>query len=358
MNAKNIAYWACQVLGWGSYTVIGMYGTVAVVGPQASIFIGYAAFLVYSIGLTHLLRREIKRRRWLAMPFRQSIPRLLGASVLTGVVMCALVIGISMIAERRFNWEIRGATGLLVSIVMFTIGWTILYVAITSTRSALQGRLALREAELRALEGQVNPHFLFNCLNTIRGMISENPAQAQDMVTRLANIFRYNLQQHREHTVPLSQEIEIVKDYLALEAIRFEDRLRVSFSIDPAAEHMQVPGMLLQTLVENALKHGLSKLPEGGELLIQASVAGGELVLKVENSGSIVPEETNTTKVGLKNARERLRLLYGDRASLSLTNGGGRVMAAVLIPKTYDVANRWRRKDRAGGVAAAAGRAP
>jgi two-component system, LytTR family, sensor histidine kinase AlgZ len=336
MNTKNTAYWACQLLGWGSYTVIGMYGTAAVVGPQAAVFIGYATFLVYSIGLTHLLRREIKRRGWLAMPFRKSIPRLLGASVLTGVLMCALVIGVSMIAERRFAWELGSATGLLVSVVMFTVGWTILYVAITSTRSALQGRLALREAELRALEGQVNPHFLFNCLNTIRGMISENPAQAQDMITRLANIFRYNLQQHREHTVPLSQEIEIVSDYLALEAIRFEDRLRVSITIDPAAANAAVPGMLLQTLVENALKHGLAKLPDGGEVSICASIVKDELMLRVENTGSIVEAGVaqNGTRVGLKNARERLRLLYGDRASLSLTNGDGRVAATVLIPKS------------------------
>jgi two-component system, LytTR family, sensor histidine kinase AlgZ len=336
MNAKNTAYWACQILGWGSYAVIGMYGTVAAVGPRASVFIGYAAFLVYSIGLTHLLRREIKRRGWLTMPFRKSVPRLLGVSVLTGMVMCALVVVISMIAESRFDWGLGGAIGLLLSVVMFTIGWTVLYVAITSTRSALQGRLALREAELRALEGQVNPHFLFNCLNTIRGMISENPAQAQDMVTRLANIFRYNLQQHREHTVPLTQEIEIVSDYLALEAIRFEDRLRVSISIDPATASAAVPGMLLQTLVENALKHGLAKLPDGGEVSIHASMLKDELVLRVENTGSIAEASVaqNGTQVGLKNARERLRLLYGDRASLSLTNGDGRVTATVLIPRT------------------------
>lgn len=334
MNRKNTAYWACQILGWGSYTAIGMYATLSFAGPQPSIFIGYAAFFFYSIGLTHLLRREIRRRAWLAMPFRKSIPRLLSASVITASILCVLVIGVSAIVDRKISWGVGGTAGLVANVFIFTIGWTLLYVTITTTRNALQDRLALREAQLRALEGQVNPHFLFNCLNTIRGMISENPAQAQDMVTRLANIFRYNLQQHREHTVPLSQEIEIVSDYLALEAIRFEDRLRVSISIDPAAAHALIPGMLLQTLVENALKHGLSKLPEGGQLTIQASMVQGELMLRIENSGSIAESDSkNSTRLGLRNARERLRLLYGDRASLSLTNGNGCVAATVLIPR-------------------------
>ncbi len=336
MKTRNAAYWACQILGWGSYTAIGVSAAIHEVGPTTAVIVGFAAFFFYSIGLTHLLRREIKRRQWLALPFRKSIPRLLGASVLLGLIISALVVLISAALERRMSWGAGGGIGLVLSVVMFTIGWTVLYVAITSTRSVLQSRLALREAELRALEGQVNPHFLFNCLNTIRGMISENPAQAQDMITRLANIFRYNLQQHREHTVPLSEEIEIVSDYLALEAIRFEDRLRVSITIDPAAANAAVPGMLLQTLVENALKHGLAKLPDGGEVSIQALIVKDGLVLRVENTGSIVEAGVaqNGTRVGLKNARERLRLLYGDRASLSLTNGDGRVAATVLIPKS------------------------
>jgi LytS/YehU family sensor histidine kinase len=342
MKTQNTAYWACQILGWGSYTAIGVAFATHEVGPTFSVLVGFALFYAYSIGLTHLLRREIKRRGWLAMPFRKSIPRLFGASILTGLIMAALVVAINTALDRRLSWDVQGTIALTSSVTTFTVGWTVLYVAITSTRTArdrhtaaaFQLRIALREAELRALEGQVNPHFLFNCLNTIRGMISENPAQAQDMVTRLANIFRYNLQQHNAHTAPLAQEIEVVSDYLALEAVRFEDRLRVSISIDPGASNAQVPAMLLQTLVENALKHGLSNLPDGGELWIRASVRNDELTLRVENTGVLAEVTQKTTRVGLKNARERLRLLYGDRASLSLTNGDGRVAATVLIPRT------------------------
>ena len=331
----NLAYWLCQILGWGSYTAIGLFFTLRASGVQPKVvIIGYAAFFLYSIGLTHLLRREIRRRDWLSLPFRRSIPRLLGASILTGGFMSGLVVLISGLLERRFDWDTLALSSVVLSVTMFTVGWTIVYVAITSTRKAMSGKLALRQAELRALENQVNPHFLFNCLNTIRGMIAENPAHAQDMVTRLANILRYNLRHSPQPAVPLSEEIEVVSDYLALESARFEDRLRVEFHIDPAAAVVPVPSMLVQTLVENALKHGLANLPQGGDLAIRAALERDTLELRVENSGRLGPHSGNGTRIGLANARERLRLLYGAGASLDLEDFGGRVVATVRIPKS------------------------
>lgn len=329
----NIAYWLCQILGWGSYTAIGLVFAIRDSGPRPSIIIGFALFFFYSIGLTHLLRREIRRREWLSLPFRQSIPRLLAASVLTGLTIAALVVLISLALEGRLTWNLAGALALTGGVTFYTVGWTVMYVAITSTRKVLRGQLALRQAELKALENQVNPHFLFNCLNTIRGAIAENPAQAQDMVTRLANILRYNLRHAPKPTAPLAEEIEIVADYLALESARFEDRLRVEFAIDPAASAIPVPTMLLQTLVENAVKHGLAHLPQGGDVSIRAVFERGMLELRVENSGHIVIPPENGTRIGLANARERLRLLYGERATLQLEDRDDRVIATVRVPK-------------------------
>src|SRR6185295_11657573 len=128
-----------------------------------------------------------------------------------------------------------------------------------------------------------------------------------------------------------------VEDYLALEAVRFEGRLRVQFTVDPAAESLQVPPMILQALVENALKHGIAKRPEGGDVSIHATAENGALVLQVENTGEFAPvrpTRDGDTQIGLNNIRERLRLPYGDRASLSLKNGDGVVAATVRIPIT------------------------
>jgi LytS/YehU family sensor histidine kinase len=219
--------------------------------------------------------------------------------------------------------------------------WVILYFSITSLRHTREARrnetqmkLALSEAELRALESQLNPHFLFNCLNSIRGMVSEDPPQAQDMITRLANILRYNLQRDRRHTVPLASEVEIVSDYLALESVRFESRLRVRIDIDDAAREVPVPPMLLQTLVENAIKHGVEDLPAGSEVSIRTFLDNNTLRIAVENAGSLAEPQPGSTQIGLKNARERLRILYGERAALQLSCfENGRVAATVLIPR-------------------------
>jgi LytS/YehU family sensor histidine kinase len=213
-----------------------------------------------------------------------------------------------------------------------------LYVLLTGPRrhreTEVRLQLALREAELRALEAQINPHFLFNCLNSIRGLVIENPTKAQDMVTRLANILRYNLHRDIEHTVPLSSEVEIVSDFLALESARLEDRLHVHLSIDPDAGAVQVPPMLLQTLVENALKHGIAPLPSGGDLLIRTAIVGDSVVMEVENPGQIAESAPQATQLGLANIRERLRIVYNGRASFELKNRNGRVAATVAIPRT------------------------
>jgi len=152
-------------------------------------------------------------------------------------------------------------------------------------------------------------------------------------VARFAALLRYNLNHDRQHTVPLAQEAEVVEDYLALESVRFEGRLRVQFSADPAAESLQVPPMILQALVENALKHGIAKVA----MSKSTPTHDGALVLEVENSGELSPARPardGDTQIGINNIRERLRLLYGDRASLSLKNGDGVVAATVRIPMT------------------------
>ena len=236
------------------------------------------------------------------------------------------------------DWPRAAVAGLGWGMYIGTLVWTIVYVRITERRAQEQReakmQLALRAAELRALEAQINPHFLFNCLNSIRGLVVEDPQKAQDMITRFAALLRYNLNRDRQHTVPFSEEAEIVADYLALESVRFEGRLRVQVTVDPEARAIQVPPMILQALVENALKHGIARRPEGGDVQIHASASNGRLVLQVTNSGELGPAHPADTQLGLKNIRERLHLLYGDRASLSLQNGSGTVVAKVEIPRT------------------------
>jgi hypothetical protein len=333
---KKHAYWICQILGWGSYSLLGAVAAAFQVGFTAEVGWGYGLYFLYSIGLTHVLRRFVRRRGWLESQERVEYVKLFAAAWVTGLIQAALVLTISSLlaAGHSFVHSQREAVYTAIGVSVVTLGWMTLYLAATSGRRAREKQLALRSAELRALEAQINPHFLFNCLNSIRGLVLENPPLAQDLITRLANILRYNLHRDAGHTVPLASELEAASDYLALEKARFEDRLRVTVAVDPAATQAPVPPMLVQTLVENAIKHGVAPRTEGGDLTIRAAAEDGGLTIEVENPGRIGERNGDVPALGLRNIRERLRLLYGDRAALELVNrGDGRVAATVRIPR-------------------------
>lgn len=343
-HGHGAQYWTCQVVGWGAYSALGLTVGAMENGWRAPIVIGYVLFFAYSIALSHGLRSVIRHRGWMTLPLWRALPRFAAAVVIMAAVQATLVVALNGLLEGpRGLWSAPSSI-VYMFLYLCVVGaiWSILYVSLTALRHSRETRrneirmkMALSEAELRALEAQVNPHFLFNCLNSIRGMIVEDAAQAQDMVTRLANLLRYNLQRDRRHTVPLASEVEAVSDYLALESIRFEDRLRVHLQVDEAARQTPVPPMLLQTLVENAIKHGVEELPAGGDLCIRARVENRTLRIDVENAGRLGPPRPDATQIGLSNARERLRILYGESASLELADSGeGRVAATILIPVT------------------------
>jgi hypothetical protein len=339
MKTKS-AYWACQTIGWGSYVAVGLSFAAQSVGWRASVVIGYVLFLGYSIALTDLLRREIRRRQWLDASPGRVLWRIGLAVIAIGLVQTFLVVSVTLMLTGKLT-QLSGAAPLFsiwLSVTGADCAWAVFYVTATGPRrfreKEVRLQLVVREAELRALEAQLNPHFLFNSLNSIRALVVENPPLAQDMLTRLANILRYNLHRDLMHTIPLASELEAVTDYLALEGVRFEDRLHVEFAIDPAAAQVAVPPMILQTLVENALKHGIAPLPSGGEILIRAALQDGGLLLEVENTGQIAAPKPGATQVGLANTRERLRILYADGARLDLANrDGNRVIATVRIPR-------------------------
>ena len=344
MKKTDATYWACQIAGWGGFSALGLVSAVMENGWRPSIVGGYLLFFLYSIGFTHLLRRLSRRRGWSNLSPLKALVRLWAGAVLIAAAQAGLVVGVYTAIEGTLGVWRQPSSIAYMFLWLAVVGsiWAILYFAITSLRHSrevrrneTQMKLALSEAELRVLESQLNPHFLFNCLNSIRGMVIENPEQAQDMITRLANILRYSLQRDRRHMAPLDSEVEIVSDYLALESVRFESRLRVRFDVDAAAREVLVPPMLLQTLVENAIKHGVEDRPSGSNIVIRASVDENSLRVSVENAGELTGTQVSSTQIGLANARERLRILYGERAKLQLASSeSGRVAATLLVPRT------------------------
>ena len=270
-------YWLSQALAWGGYSTISIIFAAEYTGWRPVLVIGYLLYTLYSIAFTDLFRRLIHRRGWLDLPGLARFARIAPGIIMIGTTQAFLVVSVDTLLEGglKDSWPLSSILWLWLGTTMATWTWTGVYVQLTLSRRRrerqVQLQLALREAELRALEAQINPHFLFNCLNSIRALVVEDPRKAQDMITRFATLLRYNLNHDARHTVPLAAEAEVVADYLALEKVRFEDRLRLQVAIDPAAATLLVPPMILQTLVENAMKHGIARLPQGGDLQIRAA---------------------------------------------------------------------------------------
>jgi two-component sensor histidine kinase len=180
----------------------------------------------------------------------------------------------------------------------------------TLREERLQARLA--QAELQVLKMQLQPHFLFNTLNTIYHLIPRDSVLAQQMITRLSDLLRLSLDHVSTNVIAFHRELEFLNSYLEIEKTRFKERLRVQMEIEPDTLDAAVPNMLLQPLVENALRHGIARKAEGGKIYVSACKAGPRVVIQVRDDGGTPPPQTNSPGIGVANTRSRLAQLYGD----------------------------------------------
>jgi two-component sensor histidine kinase len=211
------------------------------------------------------------------------------------------------------------------------------YLAQARERETQAAQLAaqLSEAQLSALRMQLNPHFLFNSLNAITVLVRDrDTAAASRMLELLSGVLRQVLRKDESHEIALSQELEFLKQYLAIEQVRFSDRLRPSIQIDPALARAALPRFLLQPLVENALRHGIARRADAGLLQVSARREREQLVLTVQDDGPGLPEMPDAAAgVGLSNTRARLAMLYRGEATLRVENAAaGGVIATVRLP--------------------------
>jgi len=334
--APSRLYWICQAAGWGSFVVYTLVFYLAFAAPRWEI----VASITLIDGLlcpaiTHGLRALMHRLGWPRLSTRSLLPRAAAAAVVLAATVAVLVLIVAHLIPGNRGFDRTGAFWMFVTFLWAFSGWLLIYFAVHLRRQRdareLELSLDARNAQLDLLRAQVNPHFLFNCLNSVRGLIPENPERAAAMVTSLSDLLRYSLQSERTHTVSLAEELAIVHEYVSLERVRFEDRLHFESVVAPGALDTRVPPMLVQMLVENAVKHGIADLPRGGVVHLEARVTGPLIDITVTNSGTMrVP--FNDQGHGLRNTVDRLRLLYGDRASLSLTDVSGDTVATVTLP--------------------------
>lgn len=351
-RAKRRLYVMGQMGGWLFFLMLQLVFTQVFKGSDPTDrppnYWGLVQIIAIGLLLTHYVRRYLARWGWKNLGWRPLVPRILGLSALLAFVWCAIGYGWQFgVMCDEWPSKYHPLTLFFVSWInaaIMMVGWLCLYFFyhLFDRYNRLEiERLRLgtsvKEAELRALKAQVNPHFIFNSLNSVRALIDEDPARARQSVTQLANLLRYSLQSGQLETVPFEDELRVVNDYLALEQVRHEERLRVRLDIAPDTLALPVPPMLLQTLVENAVKYGISARAEGGEISIIARRESESLRLQVTNPGELATPaarvRVSSTGVGLRNAAERLRLLFGESATLRLrADTPELVVAEAIVP--------------------------
>jgi hypothetical protein len=347
------------VIGWGLLGIGNAVVTLEKKGNWADIggdaVLGLIGFVGLGVALTHVFRGFAKHRGWTERSPGPLVPRIVVSASLLGSSFTLLM------APTYLPPDLPSGIGLRVqrvveSLIPPALGWTgamgawlAIYFSVHAfwtRRQAEVDRWKLQAraetARLEALKLQLNPHFFFNSLASVRSLISEAPRRAKKMVSQLARLLRKTLQAGDQKTVSLEEDLSMAETYLKLEKVRFEDRLDWELSVTEASLEHQVPFMLVQTLVENAVRHGIGQRRTGGTISIEAALTGnaGEedssLCLRVSNPGEL-DEKSGAERdsgAGLENARERLQLLFGDEATLELTqNESGMVTATARIPQ-------------------------
>jgi len=348
MQLRKSRYWLLQFAGWGFVGLVMIFFAHAYkVEISDKVLLGRIS-IVFTAGIlvTHILRLIIKWQGWMMQSVEKVIPKLAIAMVIASMLFSLIVLG----AIDYFNLGSESAKkltffakliGSTVDNGLFILPWVLIYYfyhffqkSQRQQMDTLRLETLIKELELKTIKAHINPHFIFNSLNSIRALVDENPQRARKAVTELSNILRSSMQAEKMETVPFEKELSIVKDYLALENMRFEDRLRIEYQIDEDTLDQQVPPMMLQTLVENAIKHGISQQINGGVVKVISDFKGDYHEMVVQNTGQL-NGSVNPEGFGLSSTTNRLSLLYGDKARFDIKQINGSVVEArVQLPIT------------------------
>jgi len=268
-----------------------------------------------------------------ALPLKSTgAGRLIGQHVLAAVVVSGAILFVARIAASSLGQRVRTAGPVLGPMVamIYLLSIAMHYVVIEAQTSR-RSELLAREAQLRALKAQVNPHFLFNSLNSISALTAGDPMRAREMCIQLADFLRTSLRLGERAAIPFREEMELTRMYLNVEQVRFGRRLQLALDVEAACGDCEVPALVIQPLVENAVKHGIALLDEGGEILMLGRVVREGLRFTIENPyDPLAP--ASRSGIGLANVRQRLEARYGNAARLDVEASDDVYRVTVTIP--------------------------
>lgn len=335
-------YWRYQVVGWLTLLILDFSGKYFANMMIPSLLLAVVA--LYGLGLlaSHGMR-YVYKNYCSTLSIAKLIPTAFIVSLIAAVLATIGLMVLLWLSDHSaftdesieplqiFNYN-------LFLMWLFLSIWAGLYLFVTRQRQVdtlnkQQEYLKenLQQSQLHALMNQLNPHFMFNCINNIRALILEDKHKARDMLAHLADMLRYNLQDEDKATETLSKELEIAHAFMQLASIQLEARLQFKMEIESTInQQIHVPRMLIQLLLENAVKHGIALLPEGGEVSLKVYSLSNQLILKIGNNGTL--NSTKTKGIGLKNIRSRLKMLHQNKATFELSQVDKLVLATVILP--------------------------
>ncbi len=349
-------YWFFQIGGWGSVALINIFfaysfDRLTTIHDRQLIFGRLTIFILLGVLFTHLMRFGINRFKIVQKNLKVQVLQLL---LLTIIIVIATSAAHNLLTSElhlltKTEKEFKNNLGLLILsgsfyFFLYFIIWNLIYFMyhfISKSQKqqldTLQLETLVKELELKTIKAHINPHFIFNSMNSIRALVEENPSRARNAITELSNILRSSLQTEKIETVSFEKELHIVRDYLALEKMRFEDRLKIIYEIEAETTSQVVPPMMIQILVENAIKHGISKSISGGEIKISSKLINNFHEVTVQNTGvlstTISKVTENAKTFGIPSTIARLRLLYGDKAHFTIKQLNVQtVEAKILLP--------------------------
>ncbi len=267
--------------------------------------------------------------------------KLLGNHVLASVVLSGILLFAARMTARgltspsfpdldlRFRNALPVLGGMIVLVYLLSIA---LHYALFAVQSSREAEILARESELKALKAQINPHFLFNSLHSISALTAVDAGRARDMCIRLSDFLRSSLRLGERVTIPFSEELALARNYLEVEQVRFGDRLRVVQDIDESCGDCEVPPLLVQPLVENAIKHGIATLVDGGEISMRGRRSAERLRFVIENEFDPEAPSARKSGIGLVNVRNRMAARYGSDARMDVEVEGTRYRVVLSLP--------------------------
>lgn len=351
MRVGKKRYWLFQALGWGLFALINIFFAYSfdrldTPDDRRLYFWHLVIFVITGLALTHMMRYLIIGMEILQKKLERQLFQFVVITIFFAVVASTLdmifLVNQNLLTKTEKEFQNNAFLLVLYNAFYFFIYffiWNLIYFVyhyVGKSRKQQLDTLRLetlvKELELKTIKSHINPHFIFNSLNSIRALVVENPERAREAVTELSNILRSSMQMDKAETITFEKELDIVRDYLALENMRFEDRLKVEYKIEEDTLDQPVPPMMLQTLVENAIKHGISKQIGGGVVRIISDFKDDYHELAVQNTGQL-NGYMNGEGFGLSSTTNRLSLLYGDKAQFEIKQIAPMLVEAkVLIP--------------------------